>query len=391
MNSLGALAGLRVVDRSDHLGAYCTKLLADFGADVVKVEPPEGDDLRRAPPFKDGVPHVEGSFAFAYYHQNKRGITLGRDRPESATIWAELLASADVVVASHPDVPEGRQREELLAAGCVVCASTRFGLTGPYRDARATHLTSAALGGAMVSTGDGAPPKPIPDQQLYDEAGIHAALGVLVALRNRPCAGGQLVDIAAHEVIASKGYGIHRFALSGFDELQTVGAVFPPPAATYECSDGAIEFQVVEPHQWTAFKELLGNPPELCRDDFDDRLVRHREAERINESVAALLAGKKKADVFTRAQELGVPCAPLNTLREFVDDPQTVARGTFSAVQAPSRVGACAGPRAVRASQPLLAQGRAAPTLGEHNDEVYAGELGYPSDVVARWREDGIV
>jgi benzylsuccinate CoA-transferase BbsE subunit len=149
------LEGIRTLDLSGAIGAYCTKLLADLGADVVKVEPPGGDELRGKPPFRDGVIGREASLAFAYYHANKRGITLDVTRDASLDLLAELGADADVIVLS----PSPRARVAGFADGrlswagaqAVVCSVTPFGLTGPYRNWRATNLINSAMGGMLRS------------------------------------------------------------------------------------------------------------------------------------------------------------------------------------------------------------------------------------------------
>src|SRR5690348_1819716 len=153
------LDGIRVLDLAGPLGSYCARLLADAGADVVKAEPPEGDALRRRPPFAGDRPDPEGSLNFAYYHANKRGLVLDYRRPEAIGALADLGANADVVVLT----PTGRDpvagfdaaTGELAWAGpaAVVCSITPFGLTGPYRTWRGTHLASHAMSGLMYVQG----------------------------------------------------------------------------------------------------------------------------------------------------------------------------------------------------------------------------------------------
>ena len=153
------LGGIRVLDLSGPLGSYCARLLADAGADVVKAEPPEGDPLRRRPPFADDRADPEGSLSFAYYHANKRGVVLDCRRPEAADVLAELGSHCDVVVLTptvrDPVAGFDPVSGELAWAGpdTVVCSITPFGLTGPYRTWRATHLVSHAMSGLMYTQG----------------------------------------------------------------------------------------------------------------------------------------------------------------------------------------------------------------------------------------------
>ncbi|MGH3191065.1 MAG: CoA transferase, partial [Streptosporangiaceae bacterium] len=215
------LGGIRVLDLAGPLGSYGCRLLADAGADVVKVEPPEGDPLRRRPPFAGDRPDPQGSLSFAYYQANKRGVVLDYRRPEAAGVLAELGANADVVVltptAREPVAGFDAATGELAWAGpqAVVCSITPFGLTGPYRNWRSTHLVSHAMSGLMYVQGPPeGPPVVVPGQQLYDFAGTHAAVAILAALRARPQAGGQLIDMSAHEVLTQSCFDIYSYTNS---------------------------------------------------------------------------------------------------------------------------------------------------------------------------------
>jgi crotonobetainyl-CoA:carnitine CoA-transferase CaiB-like acyl-CoA transferase len=382
-----------VLDLSGPLGAYSTKLLADLGADVIKVEPPGGDPLRYRPPFKDDSANLDGSLWFAYYHENKRGITLDLTRAEAGPLVVELAAAADVAMVTpelaSPTGWDARWRE-WSHPELVVCALTPYGLDGPYRQVRATHFTSQAMGGVMVSPGGGRPPLPIPDQQVYDLAATHAAVAVLVALRYQPVVHGQLIDIAVHEVIGSQSHLVQRFGLSGSSQLQSAGAAVPP-AGTWACADGEIEFQVWDPRHWTGFVELLGNPPELADPALADLRHRRQYVEEVRQVTAALLASRKKQELVERGQALGVPCAAVNQPAEFAFDPQTEARRFFSASTHPY-LGPYPAPGVFfRSDQPLAVRARPAPLLGEHNQQVYVDQLGHDPAEVERWKGAGLV
>ena len=208
------LGGIRVLDLSGPVGSYGGRLLADIGADVVKVELPDGDELRRQGPFAGRRSDPERSLTFAYYHANKRGIVVDYRRADAAGVLAELGANADVVLLTPPVTGFDPDTGELswAAPDAIVCAITPFGLTGPYRSWRATHLTSCALGGVMYSQGPPeGPPVVMPGRQLYDHAGTHVAIAVLAALRARPAAGGQFIEVSAHESLGSYLFDLHRY------------------------------------------------------------------------------------------------------------------------------------------------------------------------------------
>ncbi len=209
-------AGVRVLDLAGSIGAYCSKLLADLGADVLKVEPPSGDPMRRKPPFAD----PGGSLLFTSYHVNKRGITLDVSRPDALPLLEAVGPSCDVVLLSPSarspvagfdrDVPALRWGTPQT----IVAAITPFGLTGPWRDMRMTPFLSYAVGGQMHFTGvSEGPPLAAPGQLAWDEAGIHAAVGISAATMARGQVGGQVLDLAVHEVSAAKDFLLERFSV----------------------------------------------------------------------------------------------------------------------------------------------------------------------------------
>ena len=266
------LEGVRVLDVSSQLGAYCSRLLADLGADVIKVEPPEGDALRTRPPFADSRQSPEHSLMFATYHANKRGITLDTTSDLALPALAKLGATADVVVISPtreaPLVGFDWDRQELswATADAVVASVTPFGLTGPMRHWRSTAFLSYAMSGSMHRVGHpDSPPLSIPGEQQWDEAGLYAAIGVLAALRVRSQVGGQLLDLAVHEVAASKDYSIARYDVYGLAEWGRNVPVGFPPTGTWRCRDGDFDISCYQPHHWGAFLKMLDHPPEIGR------------------------------------------------------------------------------------------------------------------------------
>ena len=330
------LGGIRVLDLAGPLGSYGCRLLADAGADVVKVEPPEGDPLRRRPPFAGDRPDPAGSLSFAYYQANKRGVVLDYRRPEAAAVLADLGANADVVVltptVSEPvagfDVATG----ELAWAGpqAVICCITPFGLTGPYRNWRATHLVSHAMSGLMYVQGPPeGPPVVVPGQQLYDFVGTHAAVAVLAALRARPQAGGQLIDMSAHEVLTQSCFDIYSYTNSARIGRRRPRAVQYSGGGSWECRDGVIEFTASTDKHWFALIELLGHPAELADPSWAHPVVRHPYEDKIIEVMRPLIAAMSREDFFVRGQQLGLPCTVINTVGDFVDDQQPRSRGFF--------------------------------------------------------------
>jgi CoA:oxalate CoA-transferase len=392
------LLAVRVLDLSDAIGAYCTRLLADLGADVVKVEPPSGDPMRLRPPLKEGVEAPEASLLFAAYHANKRGITLDVRRPEAAILLAGLGREVDVVVVAPTlrspiiglDVDTGSL--EWASPSTVVCAITPFGLTGPWRDLRATPFTSFAMSGGMHRVGplDG-PPVAIPAQVSWDEAGIHAAAAVMAALEARSRWGGQTIDLSAHEVAAGKDFLVERYdreAMTAWGRSRVVGY---PPTGTWECVDGPFEVACHQLHHWDAFLAMLDHPDELSEPSLRDPLIRRAVFDGLEKVIAKLMATRSRGELFAKGQTAGLPCCPQYRPAEFVEDVQPRARDIFVPVAEPV-LGTVTLPWSSFLSSPRMRSlRRPAPSLGQHNREVYVDQLGYRPDELGVWRDGGLV
>ncbi|HUZ08874.1 MAG TPA: CoA transferase [Acidimicrobiales bacterium] len=394
----GPLDGVRVLDLSSALGAYCTRLLADLGAEVVKVEPPSGDPMRRRPPLRDGITGPEASLVFASYHANKRGITLHTGRSEAMDLLAELGRTADVVVLAPSrrapltgfDADSGLPR--WARGDAVVCVITPFGLTGPWRDFRATPLISFALGGGMhrVGTVEG-PPVAVPGQAQWDEAGIHGALAVLAALEARPRHGGQVIDLSVHEVAAGKDFLVERYdveAMFGWGRAAGVGF---PPTGTWQCLDGPFEVASHQLHHWDAFLTMLDHPEELSEPSLADPLVRRDLFDGLITIIERLMATRSREELFEKGQRAGLPCCPRYTPAEFLHDAQPRARGLF-VTTAKEGLGTVTLPWGFMKSTPgMLTLRRPAPGLGEHNTDVFVRELGHGAGELRSWESQGLV
>ncbi len=216
----GPLAGLRVVELCDELGQLAGKLLADMGADVAKVEPPQGSAARRVGPFVDDVPGENRSLNFWYHNTNKRSATLDFETEAGRTAWKALVLSADIVIEDRPPGALDRLglgHRTLLGGGedgpppsLIWCSITPFGQEGPWAGYQATDLTALALGGPMMMNGydpsdaEGAPPIRGHGDQGYNTACHYAVQGILAALLHRDLTGrGQHVDASMHEALSS--------------------------------------------------------------------------------------------------------------------------------------------------------------------------------------------
>ena len=265
---------------------------------------------------------------------------------------------------------------------------TPFGLTGPMRDMRMTPFLSFAMGGGMhwVGQPDGPPLAP-PGQLQWDEAGGHAAFGAVAALIARERSGGQVLDLSVHEVAATKDFLFERYDVAPPDEWGRQVGVGYPPTGDWQCADGPIAVASHQRHHWQAFLDALDHPDELSDPEFADPLFRREIFEALIQIISDLVATRSRMDLFVKGQASGLPCAPFYTPGEFVLDAQPQARGTFREA-APGVTVPWAW---CHATPPLIGLRRPAPGLGEHNEEVYVGELGFQPSELDAWTASGLV
>jgi crotonobetainyl-CoA:carnitine CoA-transferase CaiB-like acyl-CoA transferase len=376
------LTNVRVLDVSGPIGAYATKLLADVGAEVVLVEPPGGDPLRRIPA-RPARGTGDRGLLFAYYHGGKRSVVLDAGDDASLTQLADLGAAADVVVLS----PSSRARlagfDPVTHAlswardDAVVCAITPFGLTGPYRDRRATPFVSHAMSGDMHRAGppDG-PPVSIPARTAWDEAGAHAALCILAALLARDDAGGQLVDLSVHDVLCAKDCMIENHFVNGMAPGAREVRVGYPPTGTWQCADGRVDVAAHQVAHWDAFLDAIGRPEQLAAPALHDALVRRDVFDGLVEVIENLIARRSREELVERGQAAGLPCAPVNTPAQFLRDPQVDARDFLVTVHDDEQGRALRFPgRPVASSTSMFRSGRPAPELGGHHGFSEGGPL----------------
>ena len=373
------LDGVRVLDLGGEMSAYGTKILADLGADVVKVEPPGGDRQRRRPPFAGGVPGLESSLTFAYYNANKRGVRLDWARSEAEL--GRLAAGCDVVVISpsaRQPVPgwdrDGRSLS-WAGPGTVICCLTPYGLDGPLRDRRATQLTAYAGSGGMWSIGPAeGPPRVIPAFPFYDELSAQAAFCIMVALRERPQAGGQVIDLCLHDLLAYReSTAVSFYTIAGRTMTSRNRVPAMPPTGIWDVSDGQVELLIWNPPHWDGFLEIVGRPQDLLDPALRQRGERHARAGQLAPRVRELLAPFTRQGFWDLALTHRVPCAPVNTPLQVTRDPQLASRGFWAEHDRPHTGRFRAPGQPLRSSAPLLSYRREAPLLGEHDRELLGG------------------
>ncbi len=377
-----ALEGIRVLEVGHLVGAaYATKLLADLGADVVKIEPPRsGDDARRRGPFPPGEPHPERSGLFLYLNANKRGITLDLTRPAGGAAFDRLVDGADLLVHNvHPTdmAAHGLDYERLAARNprLVMTSIAPFGLTGPHAHYRATNLILWNAGGVAALNGDPAHPELPPLKCFGDQAGfqagLHAAIPSLAALFARITTGkGDHVEVSTQEALASILELTFEFWPYCGLAASRLGAKPIQPLCFMECRDGWIFICCVEEHQWRRFVEVMGSPEWAEMEIFENRLARGANFDALQALLQEWCAEQSVYDLYEKAQAKRVPFAPVSTMGDLLASPHLRARGFFATIDHPV-AGALTMPGApYRFGATPWELRRPAPTLGQHTREV---------------------
>ncbi|MDO8749624.1 MAG: CoA transferase [Dehalococcoidia bacterium] len=399
-----ALSDIRVIDLTHYIaGPACTKLLADYGADVIKIERPgTGDGARSMGPFYHDEPHPEKSGLFLSLNTNKRGITLNLKSKLGKEILQELVKKADVVVENFkPGVMErlGLSYADLetINPKLVMTSISNFGQTGPYREYLLTELMAFGMGGTMHSIGHpGREPQKYGLTVSIYHSGAVAAMATMIGFYgSRYQDTGQHIDISIMETQATS---VDRrfYALLTYQYTGTVtpkGASFGAgyPQGTYPCADGYFRISASGP-RFPRAVELLGNPQEL----MDPRwyVVEAQTDPLLKEEFEAIFLGfllqHTKAELFEMGQRAGNICAPVYTIEEVCQDPQFNGRGFFVEVEHPvTGKTKLPGRPFVMEKTPWQLR-RPAPMLGQHNQEVYS-ELGYTQQDLVKLRETGVI
>ena len=413
--SNGALAGLKVLDFTHYIaGPYCTKLLADYGANVVKVEPPAGDGARRIGPFPGDAPHPEKSGLFLHLNTNKRGIAVNLKAPDSADIVARLAQWADIVVENYrPGVTDrlgiGYARLRQIKPGIIYTSISNFGQTGPYRDYRGSEIVFYAMGGEMHSTGlaDREPLKLGGNVGLY-QAGAVAATATLGAVLAGAFASwddddgvgsppGQQIDVSIMETqlgsVDRRQSALLAYQYTGeLSHRPASGGSGGYPNAVYPCADGYFQINGSRMY-FPRTIAMLGHPPELTAPQWQDPAAQGNPAMQEEFESAHFLPWtleRTRAAAWQAAQSHRVLSGPINTMADLDVDPSFNDRGVFAEYDHPA---------AGRLRQPgrpfMMAQSpwqlrRPAPLLGQHTGAVLA-ELGYTAAQIDALAAAGVI
>lgn len=398
------LSGIKVLDLTWHIaGPYCTKYLADSGADVIKLERPgPGDPARNLPPFFKDDPHPEKSGLFLHLNTNKRGITLNLKTETGRTIFKELVKDSDLLVESFrphvmPDLGLGYEVLEKINPRLIMVSISSFGQTGPYKEFKATDMIIYGMGGAMFWTG-------LPEREPLRlggtvtscQVGVMAATAAMLALYGAEKRGfGEHIDVAAYEVTrgdidrASTDLTAYQYC-GDYDQRQASGTV-QYPYGVYPCKDGFFDLAGGGVVFFPRVARMLGRP-ELVRDygTAEAQGDGQRKEEFLSNIFQPWLMERTRNELWAAAQKANILSGPIFNSEDLLEDPHYRERKYWQEIEHPA-TGKLLYPGA-----PYRAEGmawevrRPAPLLGQHNGEIY-GDLGYSENDLMRLREDGVI
>ncbi|MBI4308673.1 MAG: CoA transferase [Chloroflexi bacterium] len=410
------LAPYRVLDLTDVRGYLCGRVLRDLGADVVKIEPPSGDPGRRTGPFYKDIPHLEKSLFWFAYNLNKRGVTLDLESADGRALFRQLVATADVLVESFDPgymarLGLGYTDVAKLNPGLVYVSISAFGQTGPHAHYNAPDIVGMAMGGLMALSGDiERPPVRISYPQAWLHAGAEGAAAAAIALYHRDLAGeGQHVDVSMQQCViwtttnATPTWDLNHMNIprSGAIRVrQASGTHFP---IHWPCADGyvtfgpqAVRMEAAALRALVEWLDSVGYATEFLKSGkmtvLDFTVATQEELDQVAGAVGRFFLAHTKADLYEGARRRGIILYPVSTVADLFEMPQLEAREYWVQVPHPELGVSLTYPGPfIQVSEAPVRLRRRAPLIGEHNAEVYCGELGVPRERLAWLKQAGAI
>lgn len=410
------LNSLRVLDLTDHKGYFCGKILADMGAEVIKLEKPGGDAGRQIGPFYKNTPDPEKSLHWFAYNLNKLGITLDLETSGGKAIFEKLIESADVVIESYPvghmdSLGLGYAALKKINPRIIMTSITPFGQTGPYSEFKGSDLICMAMGGLAYITGDaqGSPVR-VSFAQSYLLASAEAAAALMVAYYHREKTGnGQYIDVSIQASVAGKlSNAVPTWELNG-NIIKREGRYMVGRGAKlkmqllWKCKDGHVTFALMGGKLGAKSNQKVaqwiiddGSAPEFFKSidwaALDIAKQTQEEQDRLEGVVASFFAKHTKAELYAMANADGVLLCPQSSLKDIAENEQLQARDFWMEVAHPQLDSAITypGPFLKATATPFTAKQKA-PQIGEHNEQIYMSELGITREEFAEKQQDGVI
>lgn len=400
----GALSGLKVVELGEMVSApYAAKLMADMGAEVIKIERPGGGDRARSRgPFPGGQAHPEKSGLYLYLNTNKLGLTLDVSRPEGFDLLERLVTDADVLIhnVAPPEMDRiGLNFERLRGRNprLVMSSISPWGLSGPKREWRAEDLTLWSASGICYVNGGGPdhpemPPLKAFGQQSGFQGGVHAAVATMGAVFAQTRDGeGQHVEVSVYESLASQTEMFFEFWPYMGMVASRLGQKPLQPLEVMECRDGYIFVCCVEEHQWRNFVELMGSPEWASEEIFSDRLKRGINWDGLKVFLTDWVKQQSVLELYRKAQARRIPFAPVSTMGDLLASEHLKKRGFFVEITHPV-AGTHKYPGApLKYHRTPWEIRRPAPTLGQHDEEIFGERLGLKAARIEELRRAAVI
>jgi crotonobetainyl-CoA:carnitine CoA-transferase CaiB-like acyl-CoA transferase len=383
---MGPLEGIKILDLSMVVsGPFCTMILGDLGADVVKIEPPEGDVTRVVPgPERNGVP-----VGILNWNRSKRGMVLDLKQPGAAEVFLRMAEQADVVIQNvRPGVVDrlgiGYEAVSKRNPKIVYCSIAGYGFEGPYRDKPAYDPIIQGIAGVMTTQRTQGRPRAVKNIIADKVTSMTAAIAILAALREASQGKGQHIEIAMMDAVAYylMGDTAARHTLLPHQQgiPPTMGSAEP-----YKTADGYITIAPLTDKHWKALLEAVGHP-----EWFEGDEPRHERVKRAARNLIEFFPTQPSAYWLERIEKADVPCGNVNDFDSVWEDPQYQVNDTFYAYEHPA-AGMVRGVRpAPRLSGKKPQPWRHAPGLGEHTDEILA-DFGFDQGEIADLHTRGVV
>jgi len=410
------LNGYRVLDLTDDKGALCSRMLADLGADVIKIEKPEGDKSRNMGPFFQSISDPAKSLFWFAYNLNKRGITLDIETRDGQDLFVRMVGKADFVIESFPvGYMEGLGLDysalSKINPHIVMTSITPFGQTGPHKDYKASDIVVMAMGGFMYITGNPEdPPLKLSVPQAFLLASAHAAAATMIAHYYRQTSGtGQHVDVSAQQcVLWELANAISLWELNQ-TILKRAGSYLSgrwtgiKQRLLWPCKDGYVIFYVMggiagartnrNIFKWMDEENMA---PDYFREFDWENLDMTEQTEGmqqlIEEPIANFFLLHTKEELYVEGQKRGIVIGPVSSPGNILADPQLAARGFWIDIEHNEIAATIRYPGAfVKASETPCVVKRRAPLIGEHNLEIYEGELGLSQDTICVLKQAGVI
>jgi len=412
-----ALAGYRVLDLADQNGLLCGRILGDLGADVTKIERPSGDPARNIGPFYKDIPHPEKSLYWFAFNANKRGITLNIETPDGRGMFADLVSRADFVVESFtPGYMEslglGYEALSQMNPRIILTSISPYGHDGPHAGYVSSDLTLWAMGGQLYQSGDpDRPPVWVSFPQAAMSAGAEGAAASMIAHWHREMAGeGQHVDVSAQQCViwtllnTPMHWDAERtdYSREGF----TVHWPYSTQKLGFACADGHVAVFILaaaSAGQAASTRALVnwmaeeGAAPQWLIDldwirAYDSQKVTQELTDKVEEPIMKFFLTKTKRELFEQGMKRGIRIAPVCDVKDIAESEQLRARDFWMKVHHPELEDTITYPGAfTKLSETPAGIRRRAPLIGEHNLEVYEGELGYSRDNLVLLKQGGII